>query len=62
MKQFRKRMIATGLAVSISLGSVQTLKVFASSDVSNDYFAKPQIDKFISEGIINGYPDGTFKP
>ena len=62
MKQFRKRMIATGLAVSITLGSVQTLKVFASSDVSDNYFAKAQIDKFISEGIIKGYPDGTFKP
>ncbi len=62
MKQFRKRMIATGLAVSITLGSVQTLKVFASSDISDNYFAKAQIDKFISEGIIKGYPDGTFKP
>ncbi|SFQ38052.1 S-layer homology domain-containing protein [Salibacterium halotolerans] len=32
------------------------------SDVSNDYWASQAIQRLTDEGIINGYPDGTFAP
>jgi hypothetical protein len=31
-------------------------------DVSNDFWAKAEIDYLMGEGIIRGYQDGTFKP
>ena len=66
MKQFRKRMIATGLTVTVTLSSAGNLQVFANEktpiDVEKGYFAEKYIDKFIEKGILEGYPDGTFKP
>ncbi|SFE53366.1 DUF3993 domain-containing protein [Alteribacillus iranensis] len=35
-------------------------KLFA--DVENDYFAYDEISYLTDEGIIGGYPDGTFRP
>jgi hypothetical protein len=32
------------------------------SDVGSDYWARPFIESLASEGIIAGFPDGTFKP
>ncbi|MFD2707008.1 S-layer homology domain-containing protein [Salibacterium lacus] len=32
------------------------------SDVSNDYWASESIQRLADEGIINGYPDGTYGP
>ena len=34
----------------------------AFSDVADNHWAKTYIDKLTSSGVINGYPDGTFKP
>ena len=72
MKQFRKRMLLTGLAVTVVLGTTApTVKVFANqqtisttvvTDVADNHWAKKQIDAFIKEGIIQGYPDKTFRP
>jgi outer membrane protein assembly factor BamB len=31
-------------------------------DVPSDYWAYAEIMKLVGEGVINGYPDGTFKP
>ncbi len=39
-----------------------------SSDINNEFkdtinhWAKSKIDKLINLGVVNGYPDGTFKP
>ncbi|WP_026701899.1 S-layer homology domain-containing protein [Salibacterium aidingense] len=32
------------------------------SDVSNDYWASESIQRLADQGIINGYPDGTYGP
>ncbi|SFM20296.1 S-layer homology domain-containing protein [Salibacterium qingdaonense] len=32
------------------------------TDVSNDYWASESIQRLADEGIINGYPDGTYGP
>jgi S-layer homology domain len=32
------------------------------SDVSNSYWAKPFIERLSKEGVMNGFPDGSFKP
>ena len=34
----------------------------AFSDVAEEHWAKGFIDKLTSSGVINGYPDGTFRP
>ena len=34
----------------------------AFSDVANEHWAKSYIDKLTSSKVINGYPDGTFRP
>jgi S-layer homology domain len=31
-------------------------------DIPENYWAKKEIEELVSKGIINGYPDGTFKP
>ena len=31
-------------------------------DVADNHWAKSYIDKLTSSGVINGYPDGSFKP
>lgn len=71
MKQFRKRMLVTGLAVTVfasggtinnSYANEKSTSKIIFSDVSDDYFAKAQIEEFINAGIIEGYEDGTFRP
>ena len=34
----------------------------AFSDVADNHWAKDYINNLTSSGVINGYPDGTFKP
>ena len=34
----------------------------AFSDVATEHWAKEYIDKLTSSKVINGYPDGTFRP
>lgn len=72
MKQFRKRMLVAGLAVTVFASEgLTTINSYANekstskivfTDVSDDYFAKAQIEEFINAGIIEGYEDGTFRP
>lgn len=42
---------------------IQRMEQKASfTDVTNDYWANESIKKIAEAGIINGYPDGTFRP
>ncbi|MGD6842182.1 S-layer homology domain-containing protein [Bacillus infantis] len=51
---------ATALSASILLASPASAASY--SDVSDNYWAKKEIDKLTEKGVIGGYPDGTFKP
>lgn len=56
MKNIFKALL--GAAV-LTLGIVPAI---AFPDVSNDYWAAPQINLLSEQGVIVGYPDGNFKP
>lgn len=62
-----KKSISLILTVVLLLTSFSMTATFANSprkfqDVAENYWGKPFIDYLSSTGIINGYPDGTFKP
>ena len=48
--------------LSVDVLCLMTAPAFAFPDVSNDYWAAPQIKLLSEQGVIVGYPDGTFKP
>lgn len=48
--------------LSVAVLCLITAPAFAFPDVSNDYWADPQIKLLSEQGVIVGYPDGTFKP
>ena len=48
--------------LSVTVLCLMTAPAFAFPDVSNDYWAAPQIKLLSEQGVIVGYPDGTFKP
>lgn len=48
--------------LSVAVLYLMTAPAFAFPDVSNDYWAAPQIKLLSEQGVIVGYPDGTFKP
>ena len=52
---------ATVEATEATTSSV-TSEAISFTDVSADYWAEPYIINLASQGIVNGYPDGSFKP
>lgn len=56
MKNLLKALMAVAVAI------IGTVPVFAFPDVSETYWAAPQIKLLSEQGVIVGYPDGTFKP
>ncbi len=56
MKNLLKALMTVAIAV------IATAPAFAFPDVSDTYWAAPQIKLLSEQGIIVGYPDGTFKP
>jgi hypothetical protein len=56
-----KRLIATALAAAMIFGLVSVGFAAVFSDVE-DHARKNDILKLVSLKIIDGYPDGTFKP
>lgn len=56
MRRTFKGLLATLVAV-FTMNAVQ-----AFPDVSDNYWAAPQIKLLSEQGVIVGYPDGTFKP
>ncbi|MFI3210148.1 MAG: S-layer homology domain-containing protein [Peptostreptococcaceae bacterium] len=61
-----KRFVVTTLTTSIvslniaPIVNANTIKDFA--DISEKYFAKDHIENLISRGVLEGYPDDTFRP
>ncbi len=56
MKNILKMLLGAAVLV------LTTAPVMAFPDVADDYWAAPQIKLLSEQGIIVGYPDGTFKP
>lgn len=56
MKKILKGLLST-LVVTLSVGIAN-----AFPDVSDNHWAAPQIKLLSEQGVIIGYPDGTFKP
>ncbi len=54
------------ICVALSVASVMSSVVLAEGDGkfsdTKEHWAKDVIEKYSSNGYINGYPDGTFKP
>ena len=48
--------------LSIAILTIGVVPAIAFPDVSNDYWAAPQINLLSEQGVIVGYPDGNFKP
>lgn len=56
MKNFLKMLLSTAVFILVAA------PVIAFPDVSDDYWAASQINLLSEQGVIVGYPDGTFKP
>jgi hypothetical protein len=57
-----KNIFATLCLVSILLPQTAIAATTTFSDVNENIFQHKAIQVFMSDGIISGYPDGTFKP
>lgn len=55
MKKIVALLVVLMLAIPVAVNA-------AFSDVAEEHWAKGFIDKLTSSGVINGYPDGTFRP
>lgn len=58
----KKRIFALILAVSIVFGSIGAVCAATFSDLSSDHWAFSAVSALVSEGTINGFEDGTFRP
>ncbi|MDU2972460.1 MAG: S-layer homology domain-containing protein, partial [Veillonella sp.] len=56
-----KKHLATMLAAMAVLGTTTVFAANPFSDVTPDSWAYQSVSQLASAGIINGYPDGTFK-
>lgn len=50
------------LLLSVAFLFMAMIPAFAYPDVEKDYWAYPQINNLTEQGVIIGYPDGTFQP
>ncbi|WP_194840794.1 S-layer homology domain-containing protein [Filobacillus milosensis] len=61
---FRKKLLIGTLTALLSVGlfysSVNAESVF--TDVDEDYWGYPSITTLVNQDIINGFPDGTYRP
>ena len=57
-----KKTIVSALTAALVAGSVSTSFAAANpfSDVPADHWAYDSVSKLASEGVINGYTDGSF--
>ena len=56
-----KRKMTSAFAVAAVMGVATAFAVNPFSDVPSDSWAYQAVDQLATAGIINGYPDGTFK-
>jgi len=42
--------------------TIEVMRLTSFDDLGADFWAKAQVEKAASAGLLNGYPDGSFKP
>ncbi|MHB9095004.1 MAG: S-layer homology domain-containing protein, partial [Eubacteriales bacterium] len=57
----KSKLLIGVLVVCLMLGMVGLAYAGGLTDIGGNW-AKVQIDKMVSDGVIKGYPDGTFRP
>ena len=57
-----RRLFKTFLATAFFAFTLNTAMAFQFPDVASDHWAASQIQILSDQGVIVGYPDGTFKP
>ena len=58
-----KRKIIAGMILFVMCISMcMTCFAASFSDLSEEHWAYENITKLVDEGVINGYPDGTYRP
>ena len=63
MRPFRKRHAPAFLILVIVTGLIlSTTQSFGYDDLKKDHWAYEQIHQMSRQGILSGYPDGTFRP
>ncbi|TWG29508.1 S-layer homology domain-containing protein [Geobacillus sp. C56-T2] len=58
----RLTIIVTALLLCFALFPPNSSAKSKFKDIPDNYWAKKEIEELVSKGIINGYPDGNFKP
>ena len=61
MKQYVSALMALCLMFTLVL-PVEAKETETFSDVPTDFWAYEQINRYVQDGIVGGYSDGTFKP
>ncbi|SDH74018.1 S-layer homology domain-containing protein [Alteribacillus persepolensis] len=56
-----KKLISTLMAAGV-LAVPATASAASFSDVAEDFWAKDEIEELAEQGVMGGYPDGTFRP
>ncbi len=57
-----KKILSLFLTLVLCAGLVIPASAAGFSDVPADYWAKEAINRAVSDGVVGGYPDGTFRP
>jgi hypothetical protein len=57
-----KKLLKLMLSIMVILSTAVSVLAFQFPDVPKSHWAAPQIDLLSEQGVIVGYPDGTFKP
>lgn len=58
----RLTIIVTALLLCLALFPPNSSAQSKFKDIPDNYWAKKEIEELVSKGIIDGYPDGNFKP
>jgi hypothetical protein len=59
---FKKRLVAVMATMAMTTMAVSTFASVKFTDVPDNSWAKPVIEKWANEGLVGGYEDGSFKP
>ena len=61
-EQGKDRKFGWGLPILPLTDELEVLNKLDFKDISNDRWSKPAIDRCVNEGLLLGFPDGTFRP